>query len=445
MRAVDANRFLRRGVIATAMIGYVLGYSGIYLFHLVAAGWLLFSTALIMCSGSVQVSRVEYLLPIGLIFSYTVTTVMWHPDMVVWARYHFYFVSGIVALLSVYQSIDNREQLDWAFRFIGVLLGVNLFVGILESLGVMRLPMSPYSPHSSYFGIEGINLADLRPDSEAIVSRKPTGFNANPNTFGFVLMLALPFFALAKNKLVVFGGFIVTFWLMAAIGSRGHFLALLFLFALLPFYRPLSWKRLGLLAAMPGVLIAGVLLVGLLAPEFPGVARMLDVFDQLARGLRLMGTGQIDLFDSVGTRAEIYLFGLREFLSNPAFGLGFGGAEARLTQEGFGITSFHFFFLQMLIDLGALVFVLFMCVYLGLAFSLRRIALRRSDAQLAYIAGACSLSLLVAIPASLSPSGVHYVLGYYVLGGFSLAILKVARVCDRNLPFNFPRRHAVCG
>ena len=45
--------------------------------------------------------------------------------------------------------------------------------------------------------------------------------------------------------------------------------------------------------------------------------------------------------------------------------------------------------------------------------------------RISYFSAAISLSLVCAIPASISPSGIHYMLPFYVLIGLAISICTI--------------------
>lgn len=352
-------------------------------------------------------------------------SVLWHPDLVVWARYHFYLACGLIALFAVYQYVIDFKSLNKVFAVLVGFLLLNVFIGVLESFELLRLPTSRYSPYLHYFGYSGSDLAALSDSALSVLANKPTGFNFNPNNFGFVLMLIAPFVFFHKSFLVKIIGFFVIVWLLFSIGSRTHFVAFLLILAALPFFMRLSYGKFILIMLAP-LLLAFILLL----PEFIELSsrdanRMYSAFDSIVLGLQLMASGDIQPGDSTSTRAYIYLFGITQLFNSYGVGLGFGGIESLLIQYDFKIQAFHFFFLQLLVDLGFFMFAFFMFFYLRLALVLRRISNKASNKAIAYFAKSSSLALLIAIPASVAPSGVHYILTFYLLIGFALAIIKV--------------------
>lgn len=424
---------LRASVVFTAMFGYVLSFHSVYAFHFIAATWFYTTVLKLVCGGTVILQQPKLLLPLALLTIYFIASGLWAVDANVWARYIVYWLCGVTALIAVYQSATDRDSLWRAAKLIGVLWALNMSSGLLEATGLLRLPMSPYSPYVSLFGYEGIDLTTLHKTAMAVLSTMPTGFNWNQNNFAFVLMLGLPFILLYHDRRYAVLGLLLALFLLISIGSKGIFLALVFMLILLPVYLGYSMKKAVLIVAILLIIGGGLLaLLSVFNISFRGVDRLASAFDQLARGISLLAGDSIALKDSTGTRAQIYQFGLDKLIASRGWGLGLGGAESSLIHANFAIQSFHFFFLQMLVDLGVLIFGALIAAYLWLAFRLRSIGLGASDPMLGYLARACSISLIVAIPASISPSGVHYVLSYYIVIGLSLAVLKIHLIEEKH-------------
>ncbi|SFO79935.1 hypothetical protein SAMN05216190_10117 [Pseudomonas borbori] len=416
---------LKKTIIAFAILGYTVGYSSVYAFHVVSLLWVFVSFCLVCFRQSLIIKQPQLLSPVLFLAGYSFLSILWSPDIYVWFRYQFYFACGILTLLAVYQSVNNRHQIVNVFKIVSFFVCLNVLVGFFESLGLARLPMSPYSPYVGFFGFSGTDFSLLSDEAAEIVGYKPTGFNWNPNNFGFVLMLVLPFVLLHKNKLFASLGLVMIVWLLAAIGSRAHFIAFFVMFSCIPLLYKHSVAGLVAVFVLPLFLGLILLIPSYFLVENYGLLRMYSAFDEFSRGLDLIFSGAVQGGDSTSVRAEIYLFGLQKLIASYGLGLGVGGVEAMLIKEGFVITNFHFFFLQLLIDLGFVLFCFFMFLYFKLVTTLLRIAKRTLDRNMKYYARSSALSLMVAVPASMAPSGVHYILFFYVLIGFSLAIVKL--------------------
>ena len=415
-------------LISFAVVGSAISYNSIYLFHVLAILWVILSVYSVLSQQKLVVQQPHLLYPICALVIYTVISFLWHPDLSVWARYHFYLACGLISLMAVYQYATDLERLIKVFYVLSTLLLINIFIGSLESLELIRLPTSRYSPYLDYFGYTGKDLEGISESSAKIIAVKPTGFNFNPNNFGFVLMLMVPFVFFYKSYFVKIVGFFVTIFLMVSIGSRTHFVVFLLVLTLMPFFMRPSYGKSILIILLPFFLVSILFFPSIINISNSGFNRMYSAFDAINYGLKLMISGDISPGDSTSTRAYIYLFGVLHLLNSCGIGVGFGGIQSLLIQHEFPIQAFHFFFLQLLVDLGVFVFVFIMFFYMRLIFVLRRISFRSCNKTISYFARSSSLALIIAIPASVAPSGVHYILTFYLLIGFALSVIKVNKL-----------------
>jgi teichuronic acid biosynthesis protein TuaE len=424
-----SSKTIKLFLAAAAVIGYAVSYQRIYIFHIFLLLWFVFAALAFSQKGSVVIKQKRILIPVIIFFLYGLLSALWHPELLIWARYQFYFICGFAALFSVYQYCDTVDSFSKIFKYVSFFILLNIAIGLLESLGLFRYPLSPYSPYANYFGYKSTDFQLLGEQAAAITSLKPTGFNGNSNNFVFVVMIALPFLVFHKNFWVRVLGLSVVFWILISVGSRGNFIGFIFFLAILPFFsKSTKWKIISLSASLV-ILIAIFVLPFFILGDSHGYARVLSAFSQIQVGYSLMMSGEVTpQGDSTAVRAFLYLFGINELRSSPWLGLGLGGIESRLIQESFPIQSFHFFFLQMLIDLGLIMFLFFMGFYLNLIFHTFKISMTSLNPKVRYYAKSISASLLVAIPASISPSGTHYILTYYLLIGFAMSLLKLRRI-----------------
>lgn len=419
---------MKRLLIIFALFGFAISYKSIYAFHLVLLVWLLVSMLKVISGEKVHIKNMNLYFFALLFFAFSILSAIWHPDLNVLLRYLLYFGFGFAIMFATTQFADSATRiLDLYKIIVGVFL-ISITIGLLESLGIFRYPLSPYSSYASFFGYKSIDISMVGDAAWSIIKHKPTGLSSNPNNFGFLLLLSTPFVVLfPKRRYAVILGCIIL-WLVIAIGSKGLFLSLLLI--------PVFWfltQRVTINHVIAGILIFFVSLLILLLPVIfdlsfiPGVNRMYSSFHEVMRGLELMSSDASFAGDSTSARAALYINGVIWLVESYGLGLGLGGIEALLQHQGSIVQSFHFFFLQMLIELG-IFFVIFMYAYFWLINGLLSTAKKMDDQFTKYLLNSCGLALLLAIPGSISPSSLHYELPFYVLIGFSLATLSVFKL-----------------
>ena len=170
------------------------------------------------------------------------------------------------------------------------------------------------------------------------------------------------------------------------------------------------------------MLVAWVLID--LVPDYQ-LARNLRSFDDTSKFLEgLMMGGGIDQGTSSGSRLQIYLAGLKAFVNSSGFGLGLGGTQGYLNDMGFSLLSVHFFFLELLIDLGIYRFLFIFFCFSVLIFKLWKVSGNKTAySNYRYYSASSSCALLLSLPASIAPSGLYHFLPFYILIGFAVGLL----------------------
>lgn len=174
-----------------------------------------------------------------------------------------------------------------------------------------------------------------------------------------------------------------------------------------------------------------LVLVSIAAPDQVNFNnRAFSAFNQIERAANLAKSEDFKAEDSTSVRTFMYLYGVNELFASNGLGIGVAGVGSKLASETnlFGedkdIFSFHNFFLEMVVDIGVIPFVIIMLAYLKLAFSLIKESRYKIDS---YMAKACGLSLLTIIPASIAPSSIIYVFTFWIVIGFSIATFLIIK------------------
>lgn len=422
---------LRKWLIFFAMVGYSAGYANVYVFHILLSLWI----ALSIGKKSIEHQGIHlkrYHLFAFLFLFFCLLTFFWSSEKSFWARYLFYYFCGVMLLVAVVDSCRNQKQFMSVFKVCAIVAVFNLILGLLESSGIFRLPTSPYSQYVSLFGRTPSDLSSFSDFAVSIVDRKPTGLNWNPNNFGFFVVLCYPFF-LFKSRAYAMLSTAAFIWLAFAVASKGMFVSGLTALALVSFYQ----NRGAVTAMSTWFSILG--LAGLFfvfandLQEIYGANRVLSSFSEISRGLDFIAAGGTSEAGSTAVRANIYYSVWQAFVSTFGLGLGIGGSEAYLIQFGHKINSLHFFVLQLLYEFGFVIFTIIMAAYFRLAYVVYDSSKLAASYQQKYIAKSISLSLICAVPASISPSGVHYILPFYILIGLAIGVVRVIRDSQKGM------------
>lgn len=403
------EKFLMAFLLSSAVLGYVVSVGKFYLFHLAAVFYLVF---LSLGFVKMRTKAIQLTFPLLLFIFFAIVSLLWAPSFTNGLYYVFYFSNAFFIVFALVNYASTPKKLNYVFMVLATFLSLNFFVGVLETTGHFRLPMSPYY---------GDDLT------------APSGFNANLNNFGFVLLICFPFLFLYHRNWVRFLACILVLWIAFRLGSKGFFLGILAFFAFyfaMELNKKRTWGWIGLLVV---AVVTGGALLSNSFEEAKTSYRIFTVFEQIDRGVALMTSDNVVPSDSTSIRSFIYLQGIKQLVSSYGAGLGIAGIGTKLAKETdfFGedksIYSFHNFFLEMLIDFGVFPFVIMMYFYLRLVYSLKTWAKRTKDLRLQYFAKSSCLSLLTALPASIAPSSIIYIFTFWLLVGFSIATLSCLR------------------
>lgn len=406
MYKISLEKFLVSILIISTILGYTISYGKLYLFHIVA---LLYYLAIV--SGLIKLSKktLQSTFLLIILFLYCCISLLWTSNITNGLTYIFYLICGLTIVIAVVNYAYTQERLNFIFKVSAVMLLINFFIGLIETTGYFRLPVSPYAIPGTF--------KNLLPGWD-----HPSGFNFNLNNFGFVFAIYFPFVFLYPKRLISFLGFLTMLWFTYKLQSKGFFLGIIVFFTA---YLIVEIKRKSILFSF----FIGILIVLIIASFyleqittlFQG--RIFTLFDQISRGIDLIKSGDIIPQDSTSERAYFYATGLKTLFKNYGLGEGIAGISSLLGNiKDEPIISFHFFFLELLIDLGLIPFFILMFFYVKLVINLLRKASKKQGITNNYYMRASGYSLIILLPASIAPSSIIYILPFWLIIGLSISI-----------------------
>lgn len=401
--------------IISALLGYTVSYYQVYLFHLVV---LCFCLYVVVFSYKIKIFSFEVVKPILLFLAYSMLSLIWTVNIDTGLRNIFYLVCGFFTVFFIANYSNSFEDIIKVTKLIIYLSLLNFIIGFFETLGVFRLPMSPYSPYASFFGYAQTDMNDFYSYTVDTILKRPTGFNGNPNNFGFVFAIILPFIFL-YSKYLKFIGFFLLVWFNIYIQSRGLFLASFIFFVVLFLF---DYKK--NIKYLP----LGILLLALILPFLTlnlTEYRFSSTLENIVSGLEMIKSGGGDTNSSTDIRSFIYSLGFSNLLKEPFLGLGIGGIQSILEAIDFEIQSFHFYFLEILIDYGVVFYIVFLVFYIKLIVKLVKIYRISNNLNWKRISKSCAISLIIMPFASIAPSSIVYILTAWIILGLSLTLVKL--------------------
>lgn len=412
LRFISVHQFIIMLFLISAVLGYVISIGKLYLFHIVTA----FILVLILLGVvKVRVSTLRAVKYPFIFLLYSTLTLLWTPNIVNGLYYVFYLICGFSILFIVNNYVVGKVQLDFTYKVLTIFFLLNFLIGLLETTGYFRLPV----PN--------------RAVSSEILGSRPTGFNDNLNNFGFVFLIIFPYLYIYPKKIIKYISLVVLLWFTIKLQSKGFLVASIFFFIfyfLVNIEKKSFWYKTLFTAILIVILYS---LIGFFFNDTFSNNRAFSAFEQIERGMDLIRRGSSNPQDSTSVRSFMYYYGFLELIKSHGLGLGLAGIATVLAQNfnffvmDTDIYSFHNFFLEMLIDLGIFPFLFIMYSYWKVISKNLKISKRSLDNKMRYYSKASALSLLVAIPASISPSNIIYVFPFWLVLAFALSVIKVSK------------------
>ena len=375
---------LKKAFIFSGIIGVSISYSDFYLFHLMLL-ILIFVQFLNLKQNNFKfdysILSEKYVLPLAVFLLWYVFSLLWTPNLLLGFKYIFYLSCGIFLSLTIITNCKKIKNFKSIFNLLSYAIGFQIIIGLIESFSNFRMPISSYSQYAGIFGKEPINFNEISNVLSYSNYRPPTGFHWNTNDFAVCMIIALPFFLCHRKFIVKLFGTSAIVVLITMTASRAAFLALILIIAL---YLIVVKKRIGTLLF---VWISSIsLLWGMLQLQSSENPRLNELANSLEAFLLYLN-GDIDLVGSIGWRRQLIDNGLTAFQNSYGFGLGAGGTVAH--QEMIGpvagrFTSMHNFWIEVLVEGGAIVATMFFIWIFSIANKLFIISKNAQNKEIKY-------------------------------------------------------------
>ncbi len=417
----------------TAMIGVAISYSKLYLFHLVYVfiGFLLLFR--IKSFFRPLPTKMHYFFMF--FFVWYLLSILWSINTNYSISYLFYvFLGSSISLFTLYY-LNNSEKITSVLRAISIVLIIELIFSLLESFTAFRLPISPFSEISHYFGREG-SLHLFRASEMESILITPTGFRGNPNNLANMMILFAPFVLFKKMNVWVKTLLTITIAVVILMtGSRLVFVV--FIMMLFTYLYTVNLKS---------------LIIGVCA--FLAISFTLDYNSKELRknvyGLRVLeisstyraasnlifGAKEEDdikktdiEIESGFVRRALMINGWNALIDSKGLGVGGGGSIA--VQEkysgyvGTRVKSMHNFWFELLVDGGVIFIGVFLVWYLYLLYYLRKAFLTSKEKDIVYFSKSSFFALLFFVLSAISSSSVIYFIPMWILFGLSIAIINL--------------------
>jgi teichuronic acid biosynthesis protein TuaE len=413
-------------LMGSAVIGSGVGYSKLYLYHLILffflTSWVVYS----FCNKQTTLywPKNNYFNFLLFLFSWYALSILWSINALYALTYLYYLFVGISLVFLICAYINTRERYLRVFKTLAVISTVALILALLESFTPLRLPTSPYSDYAALFGREGIEFAEFESNIQALIKSAPTSFWGNPNNLAVAMVLLMPFFLMQNKNSIKYIGLLSVLLVILMTGSRGVFISFLFgLFAYFVLRGVRFWVPLLTFGIFFSAFIFNNIDV-LKGSENKRISELASVGEVLFAYLFEDSTSE----DSIGSRQQLIKNGLNAL--EKTGGLGVGGGSSIAVQEQAGgvagrLLSMHNFWVEVLVEAGVVVFVLFIIWYVSIAINLLKIYIKTKESFYRYQSSAMFLVFFVFAIAAVSASSVIYFLPMWIMFGLSIALISI--------------------
>ncbi|WP_339197575.1 O-antigen ligase family protein [Solibacillus sp. FSL R5-0449] len=325
-----------------------------------------------------------------------IASMLWSDSISFSIAYFIYYLIGLSIIFILVHHFSYNEEISLIVKSITVTLIIVIPIAFLEMFTSFRLPLAP----SQYTGSD----------------TEPTVFWGNPNNFATVLNLVLPFVLFSKNKFKWLGA-IILFIVIYYTNSRLNLIAFLGIVGLY-FLIENKKKLLYFALSLCGIIV----FMSILSDSFKALLQkvyvnFVDIYDAILEFLEMNNTAN---FDSMGTRQNLLIHGIEGLIDSNLIGVG-AGASPMLHMGWLGETgAMHNFWIEILVEQGAVFFVLFMVWYMYLIIKNYYIFKQNSSDYRNRFAGAISISLTGFIIGALSPSSTIYMLPMWLFLGLAM-------------------------
>lgn len=421
------SAFLIHFVLASAVIGYAISYSNVYLFH-ISLGLLILG---LICSrknyaskGTLYYPKDPFVYFLYFFAFWYLLSIFWSIDPVRSLQYLVYIIVGVSLVFIINAFVVDRSRYQSVFNTLRLMSLIAICIAVLEALTDFRLPTSPYSQYAFYFGNKSMDFYQFNSSTQDVLKSSPTSFWGNPNTFSVAMTLIAPFFLMHKKSLVSVLGTLTLIFLVMMAGSRGALLGLIFAISLSALIK--GWRSRGALILL--VTLFTLNINGLKQSEIPVVSN-LSRMPELIKIYFLEDRAAER--NSIGYRQQLIQNGLQAFWESG--GLGVGGGASLTVQERLGgvdgrLLSMHNFWVEILVEAGFAFFLLFTVWYSCLSIKLYRIFRQSRSYFFKYHAGAFFIGSVTFLISAVSASSVIYLLPMWLFFGMSIAVVRLYRI-----------------
>jgi len=416
--------------IISAFIGPGLGYGKLYFFHIILILTNLF-LLIKLHEDSYKINFTSILSKYNIVFIFwfiwSLLGLLWSANVNETIKYLIYLLIGINCMFHVSSFISNERNFNKFLKIAKWILITNVFFAILESFGIFRWPLSPFSIHAPLFGreTENLNIGNLFLSG----IYPPTGLFGNPNNLAVFCTVLMPFVISLTKGLLRNMSVISILWICLTTGSRGSLIALFIGLIFYIFFVKKNYNEIIIF-----LISFTLMLLALGIFTYKNDQNIITLFENVNLLNLFQGIDARNLSSS-GIRLALIADGWEAFIKSKGIGLAGGGTlvfQAKLGGYGDGIVRLHNFWLEILFE-GGIVLFFFIVLWFFSIFKKLLTIIKSNNKWESQFGKATLISLIIFIFNIVSLSTAIYFLPMWIFFGTLTGFIY------RNENFNFIR------
>jgi teichuronic acid biosynthesis protein TuaE len=408
--------------VLTAFIGPGIQYNKFYAFHLI---FIVGISAIIF---RIIKDWSKSTFPIVLLI-YCGASLFWSVESSYGLKLFIILVLGTLLTIFIIQwDLVKKKKLEVLLSCLKIIFCIQIGIGLLEIFSTFRYPISKLSSINHWFGINHLQN-DLITGAQSKVLA--TGLSWNTNQYSLFLTIFLPFIFLLRNSILKYSILIISSYIIIHNSSRACIIALLFEAGLV-FILYLKFNKMK--KSIKITLITSSAAIA----SFIVYTKLVVKFDEFAANFNILGyslPSPVTVLPAARTwltndeiRISMIMNCFNSFLENPLFGAGLGASGSPHIQKLYStsdiIRSIHFFWLELLTDLGLFGFLPVVIIFLLILVKIYKKLSTTNDKSEREFGICFFIAIFTFCLSCIAISSAYYYLPMYILLGFSIVYLS---------------------
>ena len=399
-------------------MGIAFSYSHLYLFHVVLLVSLI-SIPSIATKAEIWrvVKKLKYLI---LLYLWYLLSLAWTLDITKGIKYFIIICMGGSLIFLYPLLVKSKRDFILVLKTGGVVGVLQIVIGLLEHFTTFRWPISKYSTYNHWFGIS--HIEDIKILESDYTMSFPTGLSWGPNDYGVMMCIFLTFVLFShinrwlKLSIVLLLVLNIHFTISSSALLGALLICVIFVF--------MKIKNKLLIFFLIFICVSGFILNSELRNRFSETSLF------LSKILQTDFYSQLEPLQSkraIYLRAYWYQEAFKAAIKHPINGMGIASSSAAsIFPKTNGNMNLHFFFLEILVDVGLIGFSIFILMYIFNLKQLCKVFYLNKDKLLNTIAISIAVFLAIFPLSSIALSSGSYFLPWFLLVGMGTSLIVYA-------------------